>query len=330
MKGQRVLVAGMGSELGSLVAARLEAQPWVGRLVGIDVDPPRRRLRTAEFHLLHPSQRDRIVDVVTSVDPHVVINLAVWEPDARAGLAHAREFTAAAATAIIGAAAECPSLESLVVRSGLEVYGRERNAPTRPDETAPLHPTTDYGRMLAGVERTARELGRRVGFSVGKLRLAPVIGKHVPSPLGRLLRQPIVPFSVLHDAPFAVVHDSDAADAFVAAAVQRLDEPVNIVAPGAVTMSQAILRGRRIPVPLVGPEWMIATRLSHIVGVPVPGHVAELMRRGLLADGDKARRVLGFTPRLSTPEVIDHLHSWESVVRVGVARTSAHPGMEVA
>ena len=47
----------MGGELGSLVAAKLEAEPWVGALVGIDVDPPRRRLRKAEFHLLQPSQR---------------------------------------------------------------------------------------------------------------------------------------------------------------------------------------------------------------------------------------------------------------------------------
>ena len=37
----------MGSELGSLVATMLEAEPWVGSLVGIDVDPPRRRLRRA-------------------------------------------------------------------------------------------------------------------------------------------------------------------------------------------------------------------------------------------------------------------------------------------
>ena len=128
----------MGGELGSLVAAQLEQQPWVGRLVGIDVDPPRRRLRNAEFHLLQPSQRDRIVDVVTSFNPHVLINISVWEPDARASLALARQFTADATTAIVGAAAECPALESMVVRSGVEVYGRERNAPTRPTEAAPL------------------------------------------------------------------------------------------------------------------------------------------------------------------------------------------------
>ena len=267
--------------------------------------------------LLQPSQRERIVDVVTKFNPHVVINLSVWEPDARAGLAHARQFTADAATAIIGAAAECPALEGMVVRSGIEVYGRERGAPTRPTETAPLHPTSEYGHMLANIEHQAREVGRRVGIAVGKLRLAPVLGKHVPSPLGRLLRQPVVPYSLFADSPFAVIEDGDAARAFVAAAVQRLDEPVNIVAPGAVTTMQAILRGKRLPLPLFGPEWAIAARLSHVVGVPIPDHVVELMHRGRLADGSKAQAVLGFEPRLSTPEVIDHLYAWESVVRIG-------------
>ncbi|MCB0979859.1 MAG: NAD-dependent epimerase/dehydratase family protein [Acidimicrobiaceae bacterium] len=323
MKGQRVLVSGMGGELGSLVAAQLEAEPWVGSLVGIDVDPPRRRLRMAEFHLLQPSQRERIVDVVTKFNPHVVINISVWEPDARAPLDHARTFTADATTAIIGAAAECPALESMVVRSGLEVYGRGRGSLTRPTEDSPLRPTSEYGHMLANIERTAREVGRRVGISVGKLRLAPVLGKHVPSPLGRILRQPVVPFSALADAPFAVIEDGDAARAFVRAAAHRLDEPVNIVAPGAITALQAILRGKRIPLPLFGPEWWVAARLSHVLGAPIPDHVVELMHRGRLGDGNKARELLGFTPRLTTPEVVDHLFAWESVVRVGEVREVA-------
>ena len=313
----------MGGELGSLVAAQLEAEPWVGALVGIDVDPPRRRLRKAEFHLLQPSQRERIVDVVTKFNPHVVINLSVWEPDARAGLNHARQFTADATTAVVGAAAECPALESMVVRSGIEVYGRARNTPTRPTERTPVDPTTEYGHMLANIERSAREVGTRVGLAVGKLRLAPVLGKHVPSPLGRLLRQPVVPFSALADAPFAVVQDHDAARAFVEAARLRLDEPINVVAPGAITAVQAIVRGKRVPLPLFGPEWTIARQFSHLFGAPIPDHVVELMHRGRLADGSKAHDVLGFAPQRTTPEVIDQLFAWPSVVRVGAIREVA-------
>lgn len=313
----------MGSELGSLVASMLEAEPWVGSLVGIDVDPPRRRLRRAEFHLLQPSERDRIVDVVTTFDPHVVINLSVWEPDARAPLAVARRFTADATTAVVGAAAECPSLEAMVVRSGIEVYGRRRGSRTRPDERAAVHPTSDFGTMLADVEQRARNVGARIGIAVGVLRLAPVLGKHVPSPLGRLLRHPIVPFSALADSPFAVVEDHDAARAFVRAAERRLDEPVNIVASGAITALQACIRGRRVPLPLIGPEWSAAARLSHVMGAPIPGHVVEAMHRGRLADGTHAREVLALEPRLTTPQVIDHLYQWESVVRVAPAREVA-------
>ncbi len=308
----------MGSELGSLVAVKLEAEPWVGSLVGIDADPPRRRLRKAEFHLLKPSQRERIVEVVTAFNPHVLINLSVWEPDARAGLRDARAFTADAAIAIIGAAAECPALESIVFRSGIEVYGRGRGTRTRPDETAPLHPTSEFGKMLTSLEQQTAVLAGRSGLAIGTLRLAPVLGKHVPSPLGRLLRQPVVPYSVLADSPFAVVQDGDAADAFVTAAARRLNEPLNLVAPGAITTLQAALRGRRIPLPLIGPGWGLTGRLSHMLGAPIPDHVIEVMHRGRLADGSRALDVLGSGPTNSTSQVIDHLYAWESVVRIGI------------
>jgi nucleoside-diphosphate-sugar epimerase len=125
------------------------------------------------------------------------------------------QFTADATTAILGAAAECPSLERIVVRSGIEIYGRNRHSLTRPDESVAPDPTSEYGRMVERIESVAEAVARRIGVAVGALRLAPVLGPHVPSPLGRLLRQPVVPFSILADPPFAVVEDADAARAFV-------------------------------------------------------------------------------------------------------------------
>ncbi|MEY2581571.1 MAG: UDP-glucose 4-epimerase [Ilumatobacteraceae bacterium] len=316
MRGQRVLVSGMGGELGSLVASLLEGEPWVGSILGIDADPPRRRLRRSEFHLIEPSDRERIVDVVTRFDPHVLIHLAVWEPDARAGTSLAKRLTAEAATSYLAAAAECPSLEAIVVRSGIEIYGRGRGALSRPDEEAPITPTSEYGRMVSDIEANAQRVGRRVGVAVGALRLAPVLGPHVPSPLGRVLRQPVVPFSVLADPPFVVTLDSEAAHAIVAAAEQRVVGPLNVVAPGAISTMQAIRRGRRLPLPLLGPEWRVARQISYLLGAPVPEHVMELIHRGRLADGSRLTQVLGLTPRVTTQEVIDRLFKWEAIVRL--------------
>jgi len=316
MHGQRVLVSGMGGELGSLVASLLEAEPWVGSILGIDVDPPRRRLRRSEFHLINPSDRPRIVDVVTSFDPHVLVHLAVWEPDARAGASVAKRLTNEAATSIISAAAECRALEAIVVRSGIEIYGRGRGSLTRPDEDSPTRPTSEYGRMVADIEATAATVGDRVGVSVTALRLAPVLGPHVPSPLGRVLRQPVVPFSMLADSPFVVTLEADAARAFVAAARHRPQGPLNVVAPGAITTLQAIWQGRRVPLPLIGPEWRIARQLSHLFGAPLPEHVMELIHRGRLADGNRLTEVLKVTSRISTQEVIERLYKWEAIVRI--------------
>ncbi len=315
MAGRRVFVSGVGGELGTLVASLLEAEDWVGALSGIDTDPPRRRLNRTVFHRIHPDEHDRIVDTVVDFNPHVLVHIGVWEPDARAAPRDAATLTDQAATSIIGAAAECSALEHVVVRSGIEIYGRARGSLTRPSESAAIQPTSDWGRTVAAIERTAAQVGERIGVSIGALRLAPVLGPHVPSPLGRLLRMPIVPFSVLADPPFAVIEDRDAARAFVAAARIGLAEPVNVVAPGAITALQAARRGRRIPFPLVGPDWRIARSLSHLAGAPIPDHVAETLHRGRLADNTRMRTLLGFDAETSTTDVIDRLYHWPSIIR---------------
>ena len=141
MGGRRVFVSGVGSELGTLVAGMLEAEPWVGSLAGIDADPPRRRLPNTTFHRIPPDQHDRIVDTITRFNPHVLVHIGVWEPDARASPTVARTLTDQAATSMIGAAAECPALEHVVVRSGIEIYGRGRDSldPSRRDRPDPSH-----------------------------------------------------------------------------------------------------------------------------------------------------------------------------------------------
>ena len=319
----RVLISGMGGELGSRVASLLESESWVGSLEGIDTDPPRSRLGRTVFHRIVAGQHDRIVSEVTRFNPHVLVHLAVWEPHARAAPSTSRRLTDDAMISVLGAVAECKALEAIVLHSGIEVYGRRRGAVTRPGEDVALDPTCEWGRMLAGIETTAATIAQRVGVSVGALRLAPILGPHIPSPLGRFLRMPVVPFSALADPPFAVVHQHDAADAFVAAVRERLAQPLNIVAPGAVTALQAIRRGGRLPVPLFGPDWAVARGLAYVSGAPLPDHVGEMLHRGRLADNSRAREVLRFAPVATTRDVIDQLYRWPSIVHTPARRQVA-------
>ena len=57
----RVLVTGMGGEIGTRVAQLLEERDEVTEIAGCDYAPPRRRLRRSEFKRIDARDRDRVV-----------------------------------------------------------------------------------------------------------------------------------------------------------------------------------------------------------------------------------------------------------------------------
>lgn len=309
----RVLVMGMGGSLGTRVSQLLEERREVSELVGVDFVPPRRRLRRAEFHRIDPRDREKLVALVTEFAPDALAHVGVYEPHARTNPREARERTQAATVGAIGAAARTGALERVVARSGLEVYGRARGLPAVPDERSLLAPTSDYGRSCLEVEAVCRGLGRRDGFAVATLRLATVVGSHVPSPLGRLLRLPVVPVPAFADPAFSLVHHDDAARAMVEALCQGYDGPLNVVGPGAATPLQAVRLGSRIPWPVFGPGWPAARRVAELAGAPVPPHVVELMQRGRTADGSRIHNELGLDGFRTTQQVCAELYEWATV-----------------
>ena len=310
---KRVLVTGMGGSLGTTVANLLERDPDVDEILGVDDDPPRRRIHRARFHRVDPRHRPKLLDLVGEFDPTVILHLGVYEPNARTGPASARLLTEAGTEAVLAAAARCSALEGIVVRSGTEVYGRRRGSPLMPDEGVAADPSSPFGVSMLSVERAATAAGAAASVPVAHVRCAPIVGSSLASPLGRYLRLPVVPVSVLSDLPFSVVHLNDAAAALVAAGKVRLNGPVNVVGPGAVTPFQAARLGRRLPLPFAGPAWALARVGAEMLGAPLPDHVHELLVRGRTADGSRAGELLGMTPAASTEDVIRELYAWAPV-----------------
>ena len=309
----RVLVTGMGGELGTRVAQMLEERPGVSEIAGFDFVPPRRRLRRATFKRVDPRDRDRLVAFVTDFAPTAVAHFGVYEPDSRMSPRDAEKATEACTVHALGAAARTGALERIVVRSGLVVYGRGRGHPHVPDEDAPLAPTTRYGRMCLEVEAVAAGIGRRHDVSVSALRYAVVAGSHVPSPLGRVLRLPAVPVPAFADPPFSLLDRDDAARAMVEALLRGHNGPLNIVGPGATSPWQAVRFGGRVTVPVAGLGWRIACRSAELLGAPVPHHVLELLRFGRTADGGRAIDELELGFMRPTQEVLADLYEWATV-----------------
>ncbi len=316
---QKVLVTGCGGELGSLATAMLEEESWVGQILGVDADPPRRRLRRTDFRRIALNRTAAVSQIICDFDPHVIVHLGVWEPNARLSPEEAERTTSDVGRAVFDAAHQTPSLEAVVVRSGLEVYGTRSHAPLTPTDTTTPAPASRFGRMLQFLERQAADLRAARGVAVANLRLASVLGAHVPSPLGRLLRLPAVPFLLPSDPPFTVIEDHDAALAFRLAASHRFDGAINVAADETTTARCAALQGRRIPVPVVGPGWWVTEKIANLAGAPVPDHVVEMLRHGRLAHASDNAHLIGFAPRHSTHEVIERLYEWPSVVRIPAA-----------
>lgn len=317
------MVTGMGGELGSLVTTLLEDEPWAGEIEGLDMNPPRRRLKRSTFHLVEPFHHARTSEIISRFNPHLIIHLGVWEPHARLNTHDAKIHGDELAHAVFDAAHSIPALESFVVRSGVEVYGTFGHWPRCPDENSELDPQSTFGHMLVALEQQAVSLAITRGTSIAILRLGTVIGPHVPSPLGRLLRLPAVPYNPIGNPQFSVIGDHDAATAIVAAARHQSDGIANITAPGSMSISAAANIGRRLALPVIGPAWWVTRAISSIAGAPVPDHVSELLQHGRGAHCGKSAELIGFTPRLSTADVIGSLYAWPNIVRVPTQRKVA-------
>ena len=306
----RVVITGMGGELGTRVAGLLEADDRIGSILGVDLDPPRRYLRRADFARVDPRDRPKMLRTIEAFAPTVLVHIGIYEPYARSSPKGATSRTSAGTVAAVDAAVEGGALRRIVMRSGIEVYGRGRHAPVRPDESDEPHPTSGFGRSLLHAERVCRHGAGRTGASFTSLRFAPIVGPHTPSPLGRLLRLPVVPVPLLGGGPFCLLHQEDAADALALAVHGGPDAPVNVVARGTVTPLGAVRAGGGVPVPVIGPGWAFAKVGTEIAGAPLPDHVIELFTHGRLADGDRVEEHLGWHPVHTTEEVVRQLHEW--------------------
>ena len=321
MSQQRLLVIGVGSELGSLAAALLEQDARFSEILGIDVHPPRRRLRRTTFVRIEHDESHSFVRHVVAHRPDVIVHLGVWEPHARLGTNDARKATGNYARALCDALTQLDGLSRLIVRSGLEVYGAPLQAPA--DEATPVAPTSTYGHMLTELEAMVNDAAPRAA-TVTTLRFAPVIGAHVPSPLGRLLRLPVIPIDPFSKATFQVVADDDAARAVVHAASHGIHGVVNVAAHDPTTVGAVARQGRRMVAPVVAHTWRVTASLTTLAGAPLPDHVVELIRHGRTAVSNI--RDIGYLPAHSTHDVIKRLYSWPSIVRIA----PMHPAEQVA
>jgi hypothetical protein len=78
--------------------------------------------------------------------------------------------------------------------------------------------------------------------------------------------------------------------------------------------------GGRLPLPVVGPFWDVASRVVELAGAAIAPHVIEQLRHGRTGDGGRAVEMLGLTHLVPTQTVLRELFEWADVIPIPTSR----------
>lgn len=295
-----IAVTGVSGPIGARLLSIFDAEPDVGRVVGLDARDPERRARKLEFHGVDIAASD-IKPFLEGVD--VVIHLAgATRPilDAKRMAYVNIEGTRRVldATAAVGAS-------RLVRLSSAAVYGAWPNNPVPLSEDAPLRPNPGFAPALqaAEVERMIAEWRRQhPAVTVVVFRCAPVIG--ADDFVMRMLRRRL-PLRVRGASPAVqVVHADDVATAMV----QGCRAPAgvyNVSADGWLTADEAgtLVSSGFVPaVPLDVLHRMLSVAWRSGAG-DIPPSVLPYVTHSWAIANDRLRAT-GWTPTYTNAEAL--------------------------
>jgi UDP-glucose 4-epimerase len=297
-----VAITGASGLVGQRLLPRL-ADDVGGRVVGLDVREPRRRVRGLEFHRvdiggaeLKPLLEgvDVLVHLAGVVDPILDESLM-----ARVNVEGTRRvLDAAAAVGVQKVVRVSPSL----------VYGAWPNNPVPVTEDAPLRPNPGFSPAVqaAEVERLLAEWGdEHPGITVTTLRAAPVLGpgaERLPSRL--LLGRPPVRVRGA-TPPVQAIHVDDLVSALLLAVTTDLPGVFNAAADGWLSHEDArslLPRSLVPPLPAELLERVLGRLWSSGVGDVPPAVVPYLLHPWVIAN-DRLEAV-GWRPRHTNEEAI--------------------------
>ena len=211
-----------------------------------------------------------------------------------------------------------PTLRAIVVRGSAAIYGSEAGAPAFfTEEDADRFPLrTRFQRDIGELERLVGAFARRhPAVTCTVLRLQPVVGRGLDTPVNRLLRAPVVPTMLGFDPRVQLLDADDAVAALRRAVLHPVRGPVNVAADGVVSLSRALRHARRPAVPIAAPLWgtLVGTARRAARQPALPDEIGRYLRFGRGVDTTRMRRELGFRPEHSTLEALE---------RAAVARMS--------
>jgi UDP-glucose 4-epimerase len=304
----RIAITGTGSFLGSRVLKRLAEDKGRDAVVAFDVAPPPAALgvRHRDLDLTEPAADQRLLELLKDEGIDTVVHAALFT-NPRRDAAHAHELESIGTLSMLAATAAA-GIRRVVLRSFTAVYGARGQNPSYLTEEHPLQPDARlrWVRDKFEAEQHAASFARRYpDMKITVLRFAPLFGPGVHTFYTRIFDHRVVPTLMGYDPLVQMLHPDDALTAFLAAVEACPGGAFNIVPRRPIPLVTALHLASKIPVFVPHPVAYAASDLLWSTGLAeAPGGFVDYVRYPIVADGEKARKVLGFDPRHSSRDAL--------------------------
>jgi UDP-glucose 4-epimerase len=294
--------------VGGELASRLERDPEVERVFGLDTRRPAVELETTEL-----IEADIRSPTIARLIPHagvdtVVHNQIIRRPGQGTSQRAMHDINVIGSLQLLAACEKSDSIKTIVVRGSAGIYGAEPNAPQFFDETmSRLFPLrTRFQRDVAEIENYFETYSRRhPQVCCTMLRYQPSIGAALDTQVSRYLSAPLVPTYLGLDPRIQLVHHHDAIEALVAAVGHPVRGAVNLAGPGTIGLTRMIRLSGRLSAPIPGLLFGSTVSTAKRLGVvDFSEDFRRLLRYGRAVDITRLTEEVGYVPRYSTVEAV--------------------------
>jgi UDP-glucose 4-epimerase len=308
VSGRRVLITGVSTRLGTALARRLERDPNVEYVAGLDVKPPRAQLESTDF-----IDADIRSPVIAKLIPQarvdtVVHNQIVRQPGRGLSERAMHEINVIGTLQLLSACEESDTIDSVIVRGSAGIYGAEATAPQfYTEEMARLYPMrTRFQRDISEIENYFEAFSRRHPHVVcTMLRYQPSLGPEADSQVTRYLSAPVVPTFLGYDARLQFVHEEDGLEALCAAVDRPVRGPVNVAGHGTIGVTKMVRMASKTSLPVPVPLFDGVVDAAARVGMPVLSpDFRRLLRFGRAVDTTRLVEEVGYQPRWSATDAV--------------------------
>jgi UDP-glucose 4-epimerase len=300
---RRVLVTGVANFWGERLAARLAADPGVEAVIGLDDRAPDWPMPEGVVLVEGDVRSPDLGRLIRASEPDTIVHNGIIQfPGPGRSSRTVHDLNVVGTLQLLAACEDVPTLRTLVVRASAAIYGSEPRAPEffTEDMAARTPLRTRFQRDLSDLEAYITAFARRrPTVTCTVLRLQPVVGRLLETPVTRLLRMPVVPTVLGFDPRLQVLHEDDSVDALAAAVRRPVAGAVNVAGAGAVSLTRTLVDLRRPFVPIPHPVYgTVTSRLGF------PEDMVRYLRFGRAVDTTRLREEIGFTPR-TTAEALE-------------------------